>query len=171
VADPRSLLAVSGSADLLLLVADADAAYRARYAWEQANLTVRRVRGRKMRIVDGLFDEFAAALQFPSYFGENWAAFDECLSDMDDWMPLAAGVVLLVEDPTAVLADEPEVELEVLVRCFRTATETYAAPIERGEWWDRPTVPFHVVLHSQPADAEETSRRWTRAGAQVIPFP
>jgi hypothetical protein len=42
-----------------------------------AGLTVRMTRGRKMRTVDGLFDEMAAALQFPCYFGANWDAFSE----------------------------------------------------------------------------------------------
>jgi len=40
----------------------------------EADLAVRLVRGHKSRAVDGLFDEFAAALQFPYYFGANWAA-------------------------------------------------------------------------------------------------
>ena len=41
------------------------------YGWRDARLVVRIVRGRKMRNTPGLDDEFAAALQFPSYFGEN----------------------------------------------------------------------------------------------------
>jgi hypothetical protein len=53
------------------------------HGWQEARLVVRSVRGRKMTTTAQLYDEFAAALQFPPYFGENWAAFDECLSDMD----------------------------------------------------------------------------------------
>lgn len=169
VTDPRPLLAVPESRVLLLPVADARTVSLAEYAWQEADLTVRRVRGRQMRTVDALFDETAAALQFPPYFGENWAAFDECLSDMD-WLPMAAGIVLVIDGPTVVLADEPEVEMEVLVRLLRVAAETYAEPIARGEWWDRPAVPFHVVLHAQPHEAEETSQRWTEAGARVVPY-
>ena len=40
------------------------------------------LRGRKMTTLRQLFDEFAAALQFPYYFGANKDAFDECLSEV-----------------------------------------------------------------------------------------
>lgn len=30
-----------------------------------------------------LFNEFSKVLQFPSYFGKNWDAFDECFWDME----------------------------------------------------------------------------------------
>src|SRR5262249_52404434 len=46
---------------------------------------VRVIRGRKSRTVRAFFDEVSAALQFPYYFGENWAAFDECITDLD-WL-------------------------------------------------------------------------------------
>jgi hypothetical protein len=44
-------------------------------------------RGRKMADRHGLFDEIAAVLQFPSYFGENWDAFDECIGDLGGLQP------------------------------------------------------------------------------------
>ncbi|MFD7158495.1 barstar family protein [Kribbella sp. NPDC059898] len=31
--------------------------------------------------VAGLFDEFAATLQFPYCFGENWDGLGDCVSD------------------------------------------------------------------------------------------
>jgi Barstar (barnase inhibitor) len=63
-----------------------------------------------MRTVERLFDEMAAALQFPYYFGENWPAFAECLADME-WLPLAVGIVVLIYDTTEVLSDAHEAAL------------------------------------------------------------
>ena len=48
-------------------------------------VVARRIRGHKAKTTAALFDEFAAALQFPCYFGENWDAFDECLNDLE-WL-------------------------------------------------------------------------------------
>src|SRR5947209_1850287 len=54
------------------------------------------IRGRKARTKSALFDEFAAALQFPYYFGENWDAFDECLTDLS-WLPGDAYILLFLQ--------------------------------------------------------------------------
>lgn len=57
---------------------------------------VRELRGPKMHTTMGVFDEFAAAFQFPYYFGENKDAFDECLRDLDDFVGEAAGYVAVI---------------------------------------------------------------------------
>ena len=121
-----------------------------------------------MRTLPGLFDECAAALQFPNYFGENWPAFDECLSDMDS-LPLAGGTVLLVLDAEQTLADDAG-DLPALVRVLAGASLAYATPIERGEWWDRPAVPFHVVLQSDYGGMGTARSRWAEAGAGLASF-
>jgi hypothetical protein len=51
-----------------------------------------------MRRLSGLFDEFAAALQFPLCFGEDWEAFNERLVDMEN-MPAGKGYVVTIIDP------------------------------------------------------------------------
>jgi hypothetical protein len=122
-----------------------------------------------MRTVDALFDEMAAALQFPHYFGENWPALDECLSDLD-WLPGGAGTVVLLVEPGEVLVDAHEAELGAFVRAIVHAATTYAGPIDRGEWWDRPAVPFHVVVSVLPDEAESLRRRWSGAGAVISDF-
>ena len=81
-----------------------------------------------------------------------------------------AGIVIVVFDPADVLADAADVELAVLVRAIAHAAETYSQPIESGEWWDRPAVPFHVVLQSAPADAAVVRARWQAAGAVISEF-
>lgn len=167
MSDPRALLSVSESSALLMMEADVKSAADAALSWGDSGLTVRTARGRKMRTVERLFDEMAAALQFPYYFGENWPAFDECLADMD-WLPLAAGLAVLIYDAAEVLSDADEVELTVLVRLIEAARRAYSAPIESGEWWDRPAVPFHVVLHSLPADSAALHARWRKAGALIL---
>src|SRR5262249_13001237 len=118
MSDPGQLFVVSDEA-FVLLESDASSTADAASRWTQAGLTVRTVRGRKMRTVDGLFDEMAAALQFPYYFGENWPAFNECLADMD-WLPMGLGIAIVMIDAIDVLADSVWVEMEVLVRAIDT---------------------------------------------------
>ena len=131
---PLPLLRVAETTDLWTLECDRSRAAEALIGWRDSGLNVRTLRGSKMRTSPGLFDECAAALQFPNYFGENWAAFDECLSDMD-WLPLAGGTVLLVLDAGQTLADVED--LSTLIRAIGRASLAYATPIEQGEWWDR----------------------------------
>lgn len=166
---PRQLFVADDPSPLLLLKADSKVAAEAIWGWRKAALTVRAVRGRKMRTVPSLFDEIAAALQFPHYFGENWAAFDECLADMD-WLLMNVGIVVVISDAQDVLADADDAELRVLVGAIVHARDTYSQPIECGEWWDRPAVPFHVVLQSSPADMAAVRARWQAAGAVISEF-
>ena len=167
--DPRVLFEVRPAASLLLAESDDKAAADAVLGWGAAGLTVRVLRGRKMRTLDSLFDEVAAALQFPYYFGENWAAFHECLADMD-WLPAGEGIVISVLQPDEVLSDAPGSELAVLVRIIRDAADTYGEPISLGEWWDRPALPFHVVLHAGPGEGDAVRRRWEDAGGVITPL-
>ena len=67
--NPVLLASVSDSSALLIDEADAKSAAESVLNWRDAGLTVRTVRGSKMRTVERLFDELAAALQFLYYFG------------------------------------------------------------------------------------------------------
>lgn len=109
---------------------------------------IRRLRGRKMRTVQCLYDEFAAALQFPDYFGENWAAFEECLSDLA-WLPGSA-YELIVTDADDLLSNEPMAEFAVFCRLIERVGAEWSKPVELGEAWDRPGRPFHLILLVDP---------------------
>lgn len=167
--NPLRLLAVAAAPQLLVVEAEPKATAEAVTGWSDAGLVVRVVRGRKMRTWQGVFDEFAAALQFPWYFGENADAFHDCLTDLD-WLPRHAGYVIVIADPGEVLDDAKPDALERLVTLLSDAYEHWAQPVEQGEWWDRPAVPFHVVLHATSA-ATAVTQRWAAAGATVVPFP
>jgi len=54
------------------------------------------LRGRGVEDKDRFFQEAATVLNFPEYFGHNWDAFEECLTDMS-WLP-APGYLILCED-------------------------------------------------------------------------
>lgn len=138
------------------------------HGWRDARLVVRVVRGRKMRDFESMDNEFSAALQFPAYYGENWAAFDECITDLS-WLPAETGYVIVVNDPLLVLDESPN-DFAVLVRVLGEAASEWATPVELDEWWDRPAVPFNVVLHSSSNDAENVTARWAAAGGTVLPL-
>ena len=64
------------------------------------------VRGKRCGSLGGLFREVSAAFRFPSYFGMNWDALDECLCDLD-WLRFDR-IVLVVDGLEDVLPRRPE---------------------------------------------------------------
>lgn len=163
------LLSTSSVGRLLMTGLD-DVSFTSRvWAWQQAGLTARVVRGQKMTRFEGLMDEFAAAFQFPYYFGENWSAFQECLGDMD-WLPAGKGIVVAVFSASVVLSEESDEDLRVLTESLASAADEFAKPITDGQWWDRPPIPFHVVLQGEIGTHSDLDR-WRQVGAGLVPLP
>jgi RNAse (barnase) inhibitor barstar len=73
----------------------------------------------KFQEKDKLLRGIAAALDFPSWFGENWDALEDCLSDLS-WRN-AAGHVLVFEQSQ--VGDD----FGVLVDVLRSSAEYWAA--------------------------------------------
>lgn len=158
--DVLTLMRVEQDLRPLYLEGDEQAIGTAVLGWISSGLTVRTVRGRKMRTEAGLFDEFAAALQFPLYFGENRNAFNDCITDLPA-LPAGEGYVVVITEPDQVLSDEQTEAISWLARSLKFAAEGWAKPIDLGEWWDRPPIPFHLVLAGDRSSLDQASRRWS----------
>ena len=105
------------------------------------DFALRVIKGAKCQTTAGLLTECARALNFPDYFGHNWDALEECLTDLE-WLP-AKGYILLITDAAHVLAnDEAEYETFLEILC------------DAGEAWGngqagmnaRRATPFHVLF-------------------------
>jgi hypothetical protein len=149
-----------------VLAASASDANNELWRWNEAGVLARSVRGHKMRTLSGLMDEVSAAFQFPWYYGENWAAFDECLADLE-WMTIGSGIRMLVYSATQLLADEPH-HLPLVARLFESIATEYAEPIT-GTQWDRPGVKFEVILQTEPDDLDNLLSTWRSAGIDLPP--
>ncbi|TSE02228.1 hypothetical protein FOS14_01315 [Skermania sp. ID1734] len=119
-----------------------------------ADYVMRAVRGTKMNSIAGVFDEFAAALQFPYYFGENKDAFEECLRDLEEFLGAASGYVIVVRDAECVLASQRD-EFGWLTDALRYV----------GGWWSarQSPVAFRVLALSSYPDGRH---RWSTVEVQ-----
>ena len=138
------------------------------FAWSlthnnQLRVVVRFLRGRKMLRLGCLFDEFAAALQFPYYFGENWSAFDECITDLE-WLPGDAYILVII-DSEAVLSKEDKEQFSTLISVLQKAGDEWSQPIENSEAWDRPAAAFHVIFQCSEFTLRCMISRFEDAGA------
>lgn len=103
----------------------------------QPNVFVRYLRGEKSIDLESFFDEYSAALQFPYYFGENWAAFDECLNDLRLYGEKK--IILFISDTQDLLRKENEMQINNLIDILVNATLEWAAK----------EVLFQVVFHCE----------------------
>ena len=115
------------------------------YARPDTDVCVRVLRAWKMRSQPALMSEFGAALQFFEGFGENWSALEGCLPYMDEWLPVSV-YILVVERAEEMLADEPG-EMPAFLRVMDRVGKFWSAAVTDGDRFDRPPIPFHVLLH------------------------
>ncbi len=64
------------------------------------------VEGKNIARKEQLLNHFATTLRFPGYFGGNWDALEECLTDME-WVD-APGYVIYYDHIDALLGAQPE---------------------------------------------------------------
>ena len=150
----RLLTAEGGGMHLVAATASDLDQFHLTLTYEHPGLVVRRIRSAVANTWAGLFDELAAALQFPSYFGGNWSAALDCLSTMD--ASPGSGYVLLFADANRVLYKEPPEALNDLVDLVTMA----------HDYWQAQGKPFHVVFHAA-AGADELAARLSAVGVVV----
>src|SRR5262249_55103446 len=90
------------------------------------NVVGRMVRGEKGRTTADFFSEFAAALQFPPYFGENWDAFEETINDLE-WLRGEA-FTILITNANHLLDKAPADQLQTLLKVLDQAGEEWSKP-------------------------------------------
>ena len=105
-------------------------------------LQVSRVRLSGAGDKQALMQRIAGALQFPSWFGANWDALEDCLGDLS-WSK-AGGHVLLFEGAADLPADERGILLDILA-------SVAAHWMERGR-------PFFAVFMDGPAELPDLYR-------------
>ena len=84
----------------------------------------------------GFFQEIARALRFPDYFGHNWDAVYDCLTDMS-WLP-AAGYVLVLDGFDHFATNEPE-QWDIGMKVLREACA----------FWQPLSRPMYALLYGQ----------------------
>jgi Barstar (barnase inhibitor) len=125
------------------------------------DMVVRVLRGSRCGSPAGLFQEWGAALQFPYYYGHNWAALDECLEDLE-WLPARRYVFFLTEFQDVLAASDAD--LRSYVRLLQHAV---TSPAEGGGASDAQpdgspddrVMTFVLQSPSQHADAVSTRLR------------
>lgn len=128
-------------------------------------LAVRVVRGAKMRCEQDLHNEIAAAFQFPYYYGENWDALDECLTDLE-WIP-ADAYVMVISEASLLLRDEDPVRLTTFVEVLAGTCEYWATEhVEFPSDELHPTA-FHVLFHADEGEMEVVRGYLKNRGDQI----
>jgi len=87
-----------------------------------------------------LLATIARALHFPDYFGYNWDALADCLTDLE-WLD-ADGIVLVLTGATDLAARAP--------RDFSVALDVLQ---EAADYWAGEGFPFVVLVDAQPGPA------------------
>ncbi|MGW3652905.1 barstar family protein [Streptomyces sp. NPDC000878] len=129
------------------------------------------IRGADCRTRAELFSEWARALDFPRYFGHNWNAFHDCLSEKALWHsdpdgpPPTRPLTLLVENAAQLLADAPPSELQLL---FQTLAETAAVADDDEDAGVYPDgFRIHVLLHDTPDQLRALAQRVQATGLRL----
>ena len=115
--------------------------YTLMYDAEHDDAFVGAVRGVFAQTEDGFFQEASAAFRFPHYFGWNWAAFDECVTDLE-WLRFSH-LVFVVDHAESLFRKEkkPAQMIALLEKHLEAA----------AKYWEAQGVPFDCFLNYDSA--------------------
>ncbi|GAA3247527.1 barstar family protein [Dactylosporangium siamense] len=130
----------SGSTDQLAVCSRSALVELAAVLPATGRFVVARLDGARMADADHALYEFSDALLFPGYFGWNWNALHDCLSDLH-WLP-ADGYLIVVENARELLSSSAE-DRHTLFRILSEAVRHWASPLGRP---DSNGIPFKVLL-------------------------
>lgn len=88
-----------------------------------------------------LLSEIEKKLMFPDYFGHNWDALNDCLTDFS-WLPAPGYAILL--DQSAVFAKSSPEEFDTVVEIFE----------EAADFWKEEHKPFWVIVTEVGPDTQ-----------------
>jgi len=94
------------------------------------------IEGQDIRDKNQFLKQAALVLRFPKYFGNNWDAFADCLTDMS-WHEVDGFVILY--DHFHSLAEHSPLEFEMTLDIFKESTE----------FWRRQGKVFFVLLQGK----------------------
>jgi len=117
---------------------------------------VLRVRGNKSPNDAHFFDELAAALQFPYYFGENWSAVRDCITDLN-W--LKGSSFLIVFDSAEHLLSQSERGFRLLLDIFADAHEVWHRETADFGIHGRRPIAFQSVFACDPDEVDALTQR------------
>ncbi|MEJ9079306.1 barstar family protein [Gordonia malaquae] len=145
---------------------------RLEYAAREAGRYPVHIRGWQCLTFGDLFDEFAAAFQFPGYFGYNEHALLECLQDFFDediqYQAAASGLDLIIWHADKVLRDgnglQGRLDLELFIKILGSAVSEIRSPKAIRSGFEPVSRSVTVYLQFDDDDAASDLARWTSAG-------
>ena len=120
---------------------------------QRKHAAVRIIRGKHCGTREELLDEFARGLDFPQYFGRNWDALEDCLTDLE-WLS-AEAFVLILTNADQVLRSSPG-ELKTFAGILSAAAAHWSSA--------EPPASFHCLFHCEPGSAEDLKHRLAEVG-------
>lgn len=128
------------------------------------NAIIKTIEGNKCNTLDELFSEFAKIFKFPDYFGHNWAAFDECINDLN-WLSSDA-YLLLMPDIDKVLISS-ETSFKIFIKTLVFSVREWA----QGRTYDDfpiPSTPFHILFQCSKEKENDVRIKLEQSGLVVI---
>lgn len=80
--------------------------------------------GKKINSKETFLSKAAEAMQFPTYFGANWDAFDECITDLT-WCPAEKYVIFY--DDADIFAQAEPTQYQIALDILNSAKEYWEA--------------------------------------------
>lgn len=108
--------------------------------------------GNRMTSFREFHDEIATVLHFPNYYGRNFNALSDMLTDLS-WLEVKS-FLCLVKNGERLLCTETILDIDAFTGLLNEVGKEWSKPIEIGEWWDRPAVPFHWVFEVGPTNRQ-----------------